>query len=389
MKKLLLSAAVASLTLPVASTIAMETGPLFTGEQAGDWGVGAHYYYGRSQWETGHDLTDRMIGDVTQKGAYLTADYSIFPWLEAHAAIGGIGYETTSDFPGADTESSMDTMFSAALTARVIDTDSAAFGPFLRFTRYSDYELNGSVTNGGPSTDFELETARWRKFSAGLMAQHKTEPANIYYGIYHNTHSVDLEGTYGSDTVEMTAKEDRDVGLFIGAVWPVTKTLDLTMEFDRISDSAVAVGLNYRFAPTRVVTKTQVLTETVYVEREKLDGPAVEERTILFRAGSAEVEKGYWSELKAFADFLNTYKDTEAFIGGHSDCIGSEEANIELSQRRGDAVKEMLVALYGIDPDRITVLAMGESMPAVEPDETYGRKENRRAVLVGRAYSDY
>ena len=386
MKRLICVAVLASACVPA---MGGEIGPLTVGKNAGNWGLGVHYYHGRSQWETGSDLADDMIGDVTQKGAYVTVDYTIHPRIEFRGAFGGVSYDTTPYVEGAETDSSMDSMFSLGITGTLVETEQASFGPFLRYTRYSDYDLDGTIVNNGPATDFDIETAKWRKFTTGLMGQHNTEPAEIYYGLYHNSHSVDLSGSYGTDDVDLTAKEDRDVGFFIGALWPVDDNFFVSMEFDRASDSAIAVGFNYRFAPARVVTKTEILTETVYVERERLDGPAVEERTILFRAGSAEVEKGYWGELKAFADFLNAYKDTEAFIGGHCDCVGSEEANLELSQRRGEAVKEMLVALYGIEPARIHVLAMGETVPAVTPDEVYGRRENRRAVLVGRAYSDY
>lgn len=380
MSKKLMASAIIIASLPVA---AVENGPLITGADTGDWGVGLHYYYGRSQWDTDHNLVDDMIGDLTQKGAYVTADYTILPWLEAHAAVGGMSYNTTPEFPAERAESSLDTFFNIGFSAKLIETEEAMFGPFMRYTRYADYEVSGAVVNDGPSTNYDVESAQWQKFTTGLMAQHTTEPANIYYGLYHLSHSFDVSGTYGGDRVDFTAKEGRDMGLFIGAIWPVNEKFTVSMEYDHTTDAAVSFGVNYRFHPAKTITKTEV----VYREPPKPQGPAVMEQTILFHEGSAEVEKGYWGALREFAAFLNKYEDTEAYIGGHCDCVGSEEANKELSQRRGEAVKEMLVELYNIDPARLYVLAMGESFPAVEQDEVNGRKENRRVVLVGRAYS--
>lgn len=382
MKRLILAGAIAATSMTAS---AMENGALVTGEEAGDWGVGVHYYYGRSQWDTGSDLVDSMIGDLTQKGTYITADYTILPWLEAHAAIGGMSYDTTPTFPAERAESSMDTFFSLGTTAKLLETEQAMFGPFIRYTRYADYDLSGSVVDNGPSKAYAVETTQWQKLTTGLMVQHTTEPANIYYGLYHMSHSFDVDGSYGADNVNFTAKEDRDMGLFIGAVWPVNEQFTVSMEYDHTTDAAVSVGINYRFHPAKTITKTEV----IYREPLKPQGPAVAEQTILFREGSAEVEKGYWGALKEFAEFLKTYEDSEAFIGGHCDCVGSAETNKALSQRRGDAVKEMLVELYGIEPSRLHVLAMGESFPAVESDEVHGRKENRRVVLVGRAYGEY
>ena len=378
MNRTLLATAIAALAMPA---VAMEMGPLSTGAESGDWQVGVHYYYGRSQWDTGSELGDEIVGDLTQKGAYLTADYTILPWLEAHAAVGGISYETTSEFPGAETSSSMDTAFSVGVSASVLDDEEVTFGPFLRFTRYSDYELTGTVVNDAPATDFEAESSDWRKLSVGLAVQHHTEPAEIYYGLYHNTHSVDVSGIYGSDDFSETLKEDRDMGLFIGAIWPINERFNISMEYDHSTDAAVALGINYRFAATRTV----IQKETVYIQPPQPPRPATETRTILFRSGSTEVEQGYWQELRKFADFARTYPDTQLYIGGHCDCVGTDEDNLELSQRRGDAVKNMLVGLYGIDPDRIHVTALGERVPVAPQDERNGNVENRRVVLFAEA----
>lgn len=55
----------------------------------------------------------------------------------------------------------------------------------------------------------------------------------------------------------------------------------------------------------------------------------------------------------------------EVLATGHTDFIGSEAYNQELSERRVTAVKEYMVS-EGLNPDRIRTAAMGESQPVVE-----------------------
>jgi outer membrane protein OmpA-like peptidoglycan-associated protein len=64
-------------------------------------------------------------------------------------------------------------------------------------------------------------------------------------------------------------------------------------------------------------------------------------------------------------------------ISGHADEIGSEEYNIELSQKRADAVKEWLT-LRGIDKSRITAKGYGKKLPVAPNDTPKNRKLNRR-----------
>jgi len=68
-------------------------------------------------------------------------------------------------------------------------------------------------------------------------------------------------------------------------------------------------------------------------------------------------------------------------IQGHTDWIGTEEYNNNLSQRRADAVKAYLVK-NGIDEIRITTSAWGESKPIDTNETEEGRFQNRRAELI-------
>lgn len=67
-------------------------------------------------------------------------------------------------------------------------------------------------------------------------------------------------------------------------------------------------------------------------------------------------------------------------IEGHTDGIGADDYNLDLSQRRADAVKEYLVGV-GVPADRVSTIGMGEREPIGDNDTPEGQQENRRVVV--------
>jgi outer membrane protein OmpA-like peptidoglycan-associated protein len=68
-------------------------------------------------------------------------------------------------------------------------------------------------------------------------------------------------------------------------------------------------------------------------------------------------------------------------IEGHTDNLGSDAYNIELSQRRLDAIVSY-IADHGIDPRRVTTVAKGESEPIADNATRAGRAQNRRIEII-------
>jgi len=68
-------------------------------------------------------------------------------------------------------------------------------------------------------------------------------------------------------------------------------------------------------------------------------------------------------------------------IQGHTDAVGSDFYNEELSQRRALAVKRYLVATHGIDPSRLRTMGVGKYEPL--PGRDPFAPENRRVQFRG------
>jgi OOP family OmpA-OmpF porin len=67
-------------------------------------------------------------------------------------------------------------------------------------------------------------------------------------------------------------------------------------------------------------------------------------------------------------------------VGGHTDSQGDSAFNMDLSQKRADAVAEALKK-RGIPADAITATGFGDSKPVADNDTDEGRAANRRVTL--------
>ncbi len=101
---------------------------------------------------------------------------------------------------------------------------------------------------------------------------------------------------------------------------------------------------------------------------------------ILFESGSSALTKGSIDDLEKMGDIIAKYSDDRIRIYGYTDSVGGKAYNEELSLRRADAVKRVLVG-RGVQEKQITALGMGEAEPVASNDSATGRKKNRRVVL--------
>ncbi|MDO9417569.1 OmpA family protein [Pararhizobium sp.] len=86
--------------------------------------------------------------------------------------------------------------------------------------------------------------------------------------------------------------------------------------------------------------------------------------------------------LEQIATLLKETPDLAVIIVGHTDNAGRFDYNVDLSNRRAQAVKEALVADYGIDAKRLSAAGVGMMAPMASNDSDDGRAKNRRVELV-------
>jgi len=102
---------------------------------------------------------------------------------------------------------------------------------------------------------------------------------------------------------------------------------------------------------------------------------------VLFDTDQATLKPGATSEIERLANFLKQYPRTRIRIEGHTDSVGSEAYNEELSRQRAQAVADALAGLGG-STERTDVIAKGEGFPVVSNSTSAGRLQNRRVEIV-------
>lgn len=86
-------------------------------------------------------------------------------------------------------------------------------------------------------------------------------------------------------------------------------------------------------------------------------------------------------ELQQLAEYLVKNDSLNATVFGHTDNVGDQQANLKLSQRRAESVRNFLSSL-GISPERLTANGMGDTQPKADNSKDEGRLMNRRVEVV-------
>jgi len=115
--------------------------------------------------------------------------------------------------------------------------------------------------------------------------------------------------------------------------------------------------------------------------RETARGLIVNINDVLFDFNKYTLKPGAREKLAKVSGILLAYPGLKLQLEGHTDSIGSDEYNMNLSQQRADAVRSFLVE-QGVSPDSITAVGMGKDNPVASNDTAAGRQQNRRVEMV-------
>jgi outer membrane protein OmpA-like peptidoglycan-associated protein len=104
---------------------------------------------------------------------------------------------------------------------------------------------------------------------------------------------------------------------------------------------------------------------------------------VLFDYNSATIKDESKPLLCEYGKALQSVlKDAVLLVAGHTDSIGSDKYNLELSNRRAEAIKKFLVAEFQIAEQRLITKPYGESKPIASNDTDEGRAKNRRVDFI-------
>ncbi len=106
------------------------------------------------------------------------------------------------------------------------------------------------------------------------------------------------------------------------------------------------------------------------------------ELMVNFDFDRSEVKSEYFSEIADVADFMARFPDIDIELEGHTDSRGTEAYNIDLSDRRVAAVRQVMIDRFNVQAGRVSSRGYGESQPIASNDTDAGRADNRRVMTV-------
>jgi outer membrane protein OmpA-like peptidoglycan-associated protein len=129
--------------------------------------------------------------------------------------------------------------------------------------------------------------------------------------------------------------------------------------------------------------RAQLLNQlnSILQTRDSARGLIVNMSDVLFDTGSYTLKPGAREKLAKISGIVLAHPGLTLQIEGHTDSVGSDDFNQQLSERRSDTVRDFL-AEQGVPASSITARGFGKTQPVASNDTPEGRQRNRRVELV-------
>jgi len=167
--------------------------------------------------------------------------------------------------------------------------------------------------------------------------------------------------------MEMSSKGDRKKGAIVGAI------------VGAAAGNAIGQTLDEQAADLR----RDLNNNQVNVTNTGSELIVTMPQDILFALDNAAVRSDLRRDLGVVAGNLQAYPNSTISIEGHTDNTGTANYNRILSQRRANAVADILVN-NGVPPARLYAVGRGENEPVASNLSATGRAQNRRVEIVIR-----
>jgi outer membrane protein OmpA-like peptidoglycan-associated protein len=158
----------------------------------------------------------------------------------------------------------------------------------------------------------------------------------------------------------------------------------LAVEADKARKSAEeSERLRQQAEKEKVDLRARLLQQlnTILATRDTARGLIANMSDVLFKTGSFELLAGARERLAKVSGIVMAYPGLHLDVEGHTDSVGSDDYNMQLSQKRAQAVRDYLVQ-QGIPDNTIASRGLGKSTPVATNDTAEGRQQNRRVELV-------
>jgi len=128
-------------------------------------------------------------------------------------------------------------------------------------------------------------------------------------------------------------------------------------------------------------SRLQAQLNQVLQTRDSARGLIVSMPDVLFDFNKYTLKQEARERLAKISGIILAYPDLKLNIEGHTDSIGSDEYNQELSEKRAESVRGYLIS-QGVKPNEVSAVGLGKANPVADNGTVSGRKQNRRVEMI-------
>jgi outer membrane protein OmpA-like peptidoglycan-associated protein len=189
--------------------------------------------------------------------------------------------------------------------------------------------------------------------------------------------SLSAAAAQTAQSMSRTAAQERDE-----AMRQTADAKSVATEAVRNAEQARAEAEEMRKQRDQELSRLQQTLDRIVETRRTAFGLVMNlpDSALRFEFNSASLGSQARETLSRIAGILMTSGSYGLEVHGHTDFIGSDEYNQQLSQRRAEAVRNYIVSA-GIDPNIITVKGFGKSSPVASGRDDASRAKNRRVEI--------
>jgi outer membrane protein OmpA-like peptidoglycan-associated protein len=210
----------------------------------------------------------------------------------------------------------------------------------------------------------------------------RVEPQDVPYSMIVNDQKVNLPAIHLAGKFESTGKDPRPKKIRpqegAAEMYVVDDPLNPLVLLWKIKDPQYRDG-KFRIEVIKIEYKTAQPVNTV--EKQLTEQKRAVTYGIYFDFNKDTIKPESEAVLKEIVQAMTDNPSWKLTVEGHTDNIGGDTYNLDLSKRRAAAVKQALVARYHIAPDRLSTDGFGASHPVDSNDTLEGRARNRRVEL--------
>lgn len=167
--------------------------------------------------------------------------------------------------------------------------------------------------------------------------------------------------------------------------WDSKKLYDLSAVDEKTLPNQLQFVFHYANEAEFYVSNIRVAKDVPDTRKQFEDGKLIS--NLLFYSGTANLKP---ESMGALVDVSKVIKGATSPVKiiGHTDSDGDETANQTLSQRRAEAVKNILVSEFKIDGEILVAEGRGETQPLAGNNTAEGKAQNRRVEFIFKAEAD-